>query len=140
VVSLCASSIDHIATFLFLNQSRAAQAKNTVVRIQSHIMTEPEILGQLMNTLFNSLLYSSAVNHWSITRPILSLMLSSEASFTQYRDALLGSQREENQEKLVKEFETLLTGLQHSLETAHRDRFTQKLNMFRLQVRSFLNL
>lgn len=39
------------------------------------------MLHQLMSNLFNTLLLTSHANHWAVTRPILSLMLASEASF-----------------------------------------------------------
>ena len=67
-------------------------------------------------------------------------MLASPDAFTAYHEALAATQAVESQTRLAKEVETLLTGLQHSLETAHRDKFTQKLTLFRLNVRGFLNI
>lgn len=49
--------------------------------IRTHIASEPDVLHQLMSSLFNTLLLTPHANHWAITRPILSLMLASEASF-----------------------------------------------------------
>lgn len=49
--------------------------------IRAHIASEPDVLHQLMSSLFNTLLLTSHANHWAVTRPILSLMLASEASF-----------------------------------------------------------
>lgn len=138
VVSTCASTIDHIATFLFLNQNRTN--KPTVQRVQAHILSDPTILSSLLSTCFTSLLFSTNQSFWPLTRPILSLMLASPDAFTAYHEALAATQAVESQTKLAKEVEMLLTGLQHSLETAHRDKFTQKLTLFRLNVRSFLNI
>jgi len=53
--------------------------------IAMHVASNPEVLYQLMNTLFTSLLFGSQANHWAITRPILSLMLAAEDAFTHYR-------------------------------------------------------
>jgi exportin-7 len=138
VSSQCASTIDHIATYMFLNQNRD---KPTVQMIRAHMLSEPDILNQLMSTLFNSLLFASHANHWAVTRPILSLMLASESSFTDYENQLISSQASpENQEKLREEFAKLTTDIQRSVETANRDRFTQRLTVFRLNVRQFLTL
>jgi hypothetical protein len=52
-----------------------------VSMIRAHIASEPDVLHQLMSSLFNTLLLTSHANHWAVTRPILSLMLASEASF-----------------------------------------------------------
>jgi exportin-7 len=137
VSALCASTIDHIATYMFLNQRKD---KPTVLLIRQHISTEPDILDQLMNTLFNSLLFASHANHWAVTRPILSLLLASESSFIKYQDYLISTQSPENKEKLLEEFSRLLADIQRSVETSNRDRFTQKLTIFRLSVRQFLTL
>lgn len=137
VSAQCASTIDHIATYIFLNQNRD---KPTVRMIRSHIQSEPEILHQLMATLFNSLLFASHANHWAVTRPILSLLLASEASFNDYQTHLISTQALENHDKLREEFAKLTADIQRSVETTNRDRFTQKLTMFRLNVRQFLTL
>ena len=137
VSSQCASTIDHIATYMFLNQNKD---KPTVQLIRKHMQSEPDILPQLMTVLFNSLLFTSHANHWAITRPILSLMLASETAFTDYQNQLISTQAIENQEKLRDEFTRLTADIQRSVETTNRDRFTQKLTMFRINVRQFLTL
>jgi exportin-7 len=137
VGALCAGTIDHIATYMFLNHNKE---KPTVQMIRAHIASEPDILHKLMATLFNLLLYNSAANHWAITRPILSLLLASEDSFTEYQNSLISTQVPENQEKLREEFSKLTNDTQRSVDTSNRDRFTQKLTMFRLGVRQFLSL
>ena len=75
-----ATTIDHIATYMFLNQRKQ---KPTVMKIQQHLASEPALLNQLMNTLFNALLFASNSNNWAVSRPILSLMLADESCFTQ---------------------------------------------------------
>ena len=135
VSALCASTVDHIATYMFLNQRRE---KTTVQRIRAHIQSDPDILNQLMATLFNSLLFTSHANHWAVTRPILSLLLASEQSFKAYQEHLTSTQSVENQSRLKDEFSRLVADVQPSVETANRDRFTQRLTMFRLNVRQFL--
>ena len=98
-------------------------------------------VNSLMNSLFTALLFSShQTSVWPITRPILSLMLAMPQAFHHYHETLASTQSEENRASLDREVQTLLDSLQTSLETSHRDRFTQKLTLFRLNVRSFLNL
>jgi len=137
VVSQCASSIDHLASYIFLNQSRP---KQTVQRIMQHIETDPECFFQLLNSLFTSMLFSTAVNHWPLTRPILSIILIAESSFLEYQNHLGSSQTQENQTKLAAEFTKLTENLQRSLEVSNRDKFTQRVTVFRANVRSFMNL
>lgn len=122
---------------MFLN---ATKEKPTVQRIRVHVSSEPDSLHQLMATLFNTLLFTSHANHWAVTRPILSLLLASETSFADYQAQLISSQTPENQVKLREEFDKLTSDIQRSVETTNRDKFTQKLTMFRLNVRHFLTL
>lgn len=65
----------------YLHTHTHTQEKPTVSLIRTHIASEPDVLHQLMSSLFNTLLLTSHANHWAITRAILSLMLASEASF-----------------------------------------------------------
>ena len=140
ICALCSSTIDHLATYMFLNQSKTD--KTTVTLIRKHVTYEPDILYQLMTTLFNTLLFSTQANHWAVTRPILSLLLASESAFTDYQSQLINTQISvENREKLKEEFNKLLsTDIQRSVDIMNRDKFTQKLTMFRLNVRHFLTL
>lgn len=73
-------------------------------------------------------------------RPMLSLMLASESSFTAYKDHLLSTQSPDNQTKLNEALNKLLADVQRSLDNANRDRFTQKLTAFRVTARSFLTI
>lgn len=73
-------------------------------------------------------------------RPMLSLMLASESSFTAYKDHLMSTQDAANQALLNEAFNKLLADVSRSLESANRDRFTQKLTAFRVTTRGFLTL
>ncbi len=144
VNTACSSAIDHLATFLFLQLHREhnayVQPKPVATMIRQHIQSDPDLLNHLMSALFNSLLFGSHATHWAVTRPILSLLLAQEACYTNYMNYLLSTQPRENHDKLTEEFGKLTCDIQRSLETSNRDRFTQKLTVFRLNVRNFLTL
>jgi exportin-7 len=137
VATNCSCVIDHVATYMFLNQSRD---KPTAQMIRSHIASNPDLLNQLMSTLFNALIFGNQANHWAMTRPILSLLLASEGSYNEYQAHLIATQPPENHDKLREEFAKLTADIQRSVEVNNRDKFTQKLSMFRLNLRSFLSL
>jgi exportin-7 len=120
--------------------NRTKIEKPTMQLIRGHVASDPEALPQLMSTLFSALLFSSQANQWAITRPILSLLLADESSYTHYQNQLISTQSPENQEKLREEFGRLITDVQQSVESANRDKFTQKLTAFRLNVRQFLTI
>jgi len=135
--SLCANTIDHIATYYFSN---AGKEKVEMHNLNKHLSTHPNLFSSLTATLFNLLLFGAPQNHWAVMRPMLSLMLASESSFTAYKDHLLSTQTPENQSLLNEAFGKLLADVNRSLDSANRDRFTQKLTAFRIAARSFLTL
>lgn len=109
-------------------------------QLEAHINSQPSLFPSLTATLFNLLLFGSAANHWAVMRPMLSLMLASEDSFTSYKEQLMSTQTPENKQLLSAAFAKLLEDVARSLESANRDRFTQKLTAFRINARSFLTL
>jgi exportin-7 len=137
VSSSCSASIDHLATYMFLNMTKD---KATVNKIRMHVSAEPELLHTLMATLFNTLLFTTNANHWAITRPMLSILLVSEASFNDYQNQLISTQAPDKQDKLREEFGKLTHDIQRSVDSFNRDKFTQRLTVFRLNVRQFLTL
>jgi exportin-7 len=53
---------------------------------------------------------------------------------------LLSSQSTENQQQLDDAFNKLLQDVSRNLDSANRERFTQKLTAFRVTARNFLSL
>jgi len=135
--SLCANTIDHIATFYFENGSKN---KEEVHYLNKHLNAQPNFFSSLTTTLFNLLLFGAPQNHWAVMRPMLSLMLASESSFNAYKEHLLCTQTPENRQLLNEAFGKLLHDVQRSLDSTNRDRFTQKLTAFRVAARGFLTL
>mmetsp|Transcript_15809 Transcript_15809/g.23277 ORF Transcript_15809/g.23277 Transcript_15809/m.23277 type:complete len:1121 (-) Transcript_15809:142-3504(-) len=135
--SLCANTVDHLATFYFNTNGKD---KVEMHNLNKHLSSQPNLFSSLTATLFNLLLFGPPQNHWAVIRPMLSLMLASETSFTAYKDHLITSQSPENQAKLNEALNKLLADVNRSLDSANRDRFTQKLTAFRVTARSFLTL
>eukprot|EP00934_Nitzschia_sp_Nitz4_P008361 Nitzschia sp. Nitz4//scaffold85_size83877//26190//29710//NITZ4_005223-RA/size83877-augustus-gene-0.148-mRNA-1//1//CDS//3329559119//8351//frame0 len=137
ISSFCANSVDHLTTYYFNNQGKD---KVGMRHLNKHLAAHPNLFSSLTATLFNLLLFGPPQNHWAITRPMLSLMLASESSFRAYQDHLLSTQSPENQVKLNETLNKLLADVSRSLDSANRDKFTQKLTAFRVTARAFLTL
>jgi exportin-7 len=105
-----------------------------------HLAAQPNLFSSLTMTLFNLLLFGPPSNHWAVMRPMLSLMLASESSFQEYKNYLLSTQSNENQAKLNETLNKLPLDVNRSLDSANRDRFTQKLTAFRVTARGFLTI
>lgn len=137
ISSMCANSIDHLATLYCENSGKD---RPEIRNLNKHLAAQPNLFTSLTATLFNLLLFGAPQNHWAVIRPMLSLMLASESSFTAYKDHLMSTQDSTNQAKLNEAFNKLLADVSRSLESANRDRFTQKLTAFRVSTRAFLTL
>jgi len=137
ISSMCANSIDHLATFYYENSGKD---KPEVHNFNKHLAAQPDLFSSLTATLFNLLLFGPPQNHWAVMRPMLSLMLASESSFTAYKDHLMSTQDSTNQALLNESFNKLLSDVSRSLESSNRDRFTQKLTAFRVSTRGFLTV
>lgn len=137
ISSMCANSIDHLATLYCENSGKD---RPEIRNLNKHLAAQPNLFSSLTATLFNLLLFGAPQNHWAVIRPMLSLMLASESSFTAYKDHLMSTQDSTNQAKLNEAFNKLLADVSRSLESANRDRFTQKLTAFRVSTRAFLTL
>lgn len=137
ITQQAAASIDHLATFYFENRSRDKPAVRAFV---AHTNASPDILFEVTGTLFNQLLFGSKATHWAVIKPILSIMLAVPETFERFKESLLNTQTAENQQKLMEAIRKLTDNISPNLCVPNRDRFAQRLSIFRVDVRSFLSL
>ncbi|KAG8141134.1 hypothetical protein E2320_006805 [Naja naja] len=92
-------------------------------------------LKQLMlSTVLNIIIFEDCRNQWSMSRPLLGLILLNEKYFSDLRNSIVNSQPPEKQQAMHLCFENLMEGIERNLLTKNRDRFTQNLSAFRREV------
>uniref|UniRef100_A0A4W5MNF4 Exportin 7 n=1 Tax=Hucho hucho TaxID=62062 RepID=A0A4W5MNF4_9TELE len=106
----CCSSLDHIVTYLF-----------------KQVTT-------MLSTVLNIIIFEDCRNQWSMSRPLLGLILLNEKYFADLRNSIVNSQPPEKQQAMHLCFENLMEGIERNLLTKNRDRFTQNLSVFRREV------
>ncbi|XP_077991950.1 exportin-7-like [Glandiceps talaboti] len=138
----CCTILDHIVTYLFKRLSKtskkranAIQENETFLRI---LEVHPDILQQMLSTVLNIIMFEDCRNQWSMSRPLLGLILLNEEYFTELRKRIISSQPLEKQESMHVCFENLMDGIERNLLTKNRDRFTQNLSVFRREVNDSL--
>ena len=57
-----------------------------------HLQHRPDLLPSLLNTLFEVVLFEECSNQWSMSRPMLSLILINEQIYPQLKAQLIASQ------------------------------------------------
>lgn len=117
----------------------------------------PEILQQILSTVLNVIMFEDCRNQWSMSRPLLGLILLNEDYFNQMRQNIIRSQPPDKQAAMAQWFENLMDGIERNLLTKNRDRytcflfisisilivafscrFTQNLSMFRRDINDSL--
>uniref|UniRef100_A0A8B9L057 Exportin 7 n=1 Tax=Astyanax mexicanus TaxID=7994 RepID=A0A8B9L057_ASTMX len=135
----CCSSLDHIVTYLFKQLSRSTKKRAAPMAQESdrffHIMQQhPEMIQQMLSTVLNIIIFEDCRNQWSMSRPLLGLILLNEKYFADLRNSIVNSQPPEKQQAMHLCFENLMEGIERNLLTKNRDRFTQNLSVFRREV------
>uniref|UniRef100_A0A5F9C4G4 Exportin 7 n=1 Tax=Oryctolagus cuniculus TaxID=9986 RepID=A0A5F9C4G4_RABIT len=135
----CCSCLDHIVTYLFKQLSRSTKKRTTPLSQESdrflHIMQQhPEMIQQMLSTVLNIIIFEDCRNQWSMSRPLLGLILLNEKYFSDLRNSIVNSQPPEKQQAMHLCFENLMEGIERNLLTKNRDRFTQNLSAFRREV------
>ncbi|XP_035235887.1 exportin-7-like [Anguilla anguilla] len=135
----CCSSLDHIVTYLFKQLSRSTKKRAAPLPQESdrflHIMQQhPEMIQQMLSTVLNIIIFEDCRNQWSMSRPLLGLILLNEKYFAELRNSIVNSQPPEKQQAMHLCFENLMEGIERNLLTKNRDRFTQNLSVFRREV------
>ncbi|KAG2613335.1 hypothetical protein PVAP13_4KG342500 [Panicum virgatum] len=132
----CASAIDSLAAFYFNNITAGdAPPSSAALNLARLIGEFPNLFPQILRTLFEIILFEDAGNQWSLSRPILSLIMTSEQMFSDLKAHILASQAVDQQQLLSQCFDKLMTDVNRNLEPKNRDRFTQNLTTFRVDFR-----
>lgn len=75
--SLAATAIDNFASYMYLS-SKKSQPSDAFARLQAHMRESVDLLPQMLAMLLNLILFENVTNHWSLSRPVLSLILTME--------------------------------------------------------------
>ncbi|KAL8529319.1 hypothetical protein ACS0TY_006656 [Phlomoides rotata] len=79
ISSQCASAIDNLAAFYFNHITMGeAPTSPAAVNLARHIAECPALLPEILKTLFEIVLFEDCNNQWSLSRPMLSLILINE--------------------------------------------------------------
>ncbi|XP_022997045.1 exportin-7-like isoform X1 [Cucurbita maxima] len=136
ISSQCASAVDNLAAFYFNNITMGeAQSSPAAINLSRHIVDCPTLFPEILKTLFEIVLFEDCGNQWSLSRPMLSLILISEQMFTDLKTQIMASQPVEQHPRLSLCFEKLMADVTRSLDSKNRDKFTQNLTVFRHEFR-----
>ncbi|OXB64984.1 hypothetical protein ASZ78_007387 [Callipepla squamata] len=141
VSSSCCASLDCIVTYLFKHIAkegkkalRSRETSQDGQRLLNFMQHNPEVLQQMMSILMNMIIFEDCRNQWSVSRPLLGLILLNEKYFSELRATLINSQTSSKRQVLEQCFRNLMEGVEQNLLVKNRDRFTQNMSVFRRDV------
>ncbi|KAH7288361.1 hypothetical protein KP509_31G023600 [Ceratopteris richardii] len=133
----CASAVDNLAAFYFNNvTSGESPSSPAAVQMARHISECPTLFPEILKSLFEIVLFEDCANQWSLSRPMLSLILINEQIFNDLKAQILASQPPDQQQRLAGCFDKLMNDVTRTLEPKNRDKFTQNLTLFRHDFRA----
>jgi exportin-7 len=125
ISSQCAAALEHLAAYRF------REIVDEEDRGPSKLADESELFARQLATLLHMIVFEECTNQWSLSRPLLALILISEDAYAAWIEQALASmaQHPARQSKLALAFEKLLTdvprGEHANLDVKTRDKFTQ---------------
>ena len=133
ISSQCAAAIDNLAAFYFRAVNPAVGENPSVgaEALVQHVSAQPSLFPDMLRTLFDIVLFEDCSNQWSLSRPMLSLILVNEQIFGELKAQIAQTMPPAKRDKMEGCFEKLMADVTRSLEARNRDRFTQNLTVFR---------
>lgn len=139
----CCATLDNIVSYLFKKYTQKGKKTRTGGTVDNDpllavITHRQEILQQMLQTVLNIIMFEDCRNQWSMSRPLLGLILLNPDYFQNLRDQIISTQAPDKRGPMMGWFEALMEGIERNLLTKNRDRFTQNLSVFRRDINESL--
>ncbi|EUB56335.1 Exportin-7 [Echinococcus granulosus] len=141
--SACAC-LDYILTHIYnvTNPHSSSQSNSTNDVTTNHISTnDNEMLNgqkQLIVTFLSSFMNEECKNQWSISRPLLALILLNQDYYTNLQRLVLNAVSPHQRPELEGIFGKLMENVDNNLYAKNRDKFTQNISAFRHALMEFM--
>ncbi|CAI7818815.1 unnamed protein product [Closterium sp. NIES-54] len=137
ISSQCASAVDNLAAYYFNNVTAGdAPSSPAALTIAQHLAECPTLFPEILKTLFEIVLFEDCANQWSLSRPMLSLILVNEQLYNDLKMQILSSQPSDQRPRIAECFDKLMADVGRNLDPKNRDKFTQNLTIFRHDFRA----
>lgn len=131
----CCSIMDNIVTYIYNNQKSTSEQGQI---IRNFLGNQPQALTEVMNLMFHLIVGGEFSSTWSMSQPLLGLILLNTQEFFAIQEQLLAQQSEEKKQKLRHSFCKLMDNIESSLTPSNKDYFTKNLYTFAQEIRNIL--
>lgn len=147
ICTCCCSTLDNIITYLYRRVSRGGKGRRThaglppdgdnclrVLELHPEVIRQVRILFlslikiyknslfQILSTILNVIMFDECRCQWSISRPMLGLILLHEEYFNQLKMQIMSSQQSDKHQTLLQCFDALMDGIERNLTIKNKDR------------------
>uniref|UniRef100_A0A1I7XM47 Xpo1 domain-containing protein n=1 Tax=Heterorhabditis bacteriophora TaxID=37862 RepID=A0A1I7XM47_HETBA len=158
VITSACSSLDTILNYLY---KRFTRTPNPVAKVGMEpegdmclitVKNQPQLMSELLTSMMSSLMFGEVKCQWSMSRPLLGLILLQEEVFTSFKREVISQQPTDRQAAfdqvkwislynyitfktcILQTFNSLMDGVERTLTVKNKDVFTQNLSKFRRDV------
>lgn len=126
--SQCATSIDYLSAFRFKQGLKGGESAS---QMEAHVKQSPDLFSSCLQIIFNMIVSVDCTNQWSLSRPLLSLILTNPDTFSAIERKTVESLPPERRMAVTVAFQKLMADIRPSLEAKNRDVFTSHVTTFR---------
>jgi len=131
----CCASVDNIVSY-FHSQLHGGKPGIEQERVRRFLTEAPTCFQKILYLMIQLVMTGEFNSTWSISRPLLGLILLHETYFLQIKEQLIAQQIEEKRPKLRGYFDDLMSGVEQNLSNKNKDHFTRNLYNFAQTVRT----
>ena len=136
ISSQCASSIDNLAGYYFKHKADGIKPNETGAQLSAHLAKHQDLLPRLLRTLLDAVLFEECSNQWSLSRPLLTLILCTEPIYADIRRQVIAAQPADCRELVSRSLDRLMDNVNRNLDAKNRDKFTQNVTLVRHEIKS----
>lgn len=133
IASACCSTLDSILTFALVGRNKP-RPDVVAVSLFNLIGATRAIFTQMLKDLLGTVIFEDCKHQWSVSRPLLGLIVVLPAEFLEEQQRVIGTQPAFRQGLFAEAFVALMDGVGDSLSAKNRDLFTQNLAVFRRDI------
>lgn len=133
----CCQTLDYMLSYVYKQANRKTPSSEAV-HILNVFQNSKNILQDITSSILNTIMFQDCRNQWSMSRPLLCLILIDFEYFQTFQKRVLELQPMELLLRMSKCFSDLMEGIEQSVSTKNKDKFSQNLNILRRDLNNKL--
>eukprot|EP00918_Siedleckia_nematoides_P053152 GHVU01116057.1.p1 GENE.GHVU01116057.1~~GHVU01116057.1.p1 ORF type:complete len:731 (+),score=192.30 GHVU01116057.1:25-2193(+) len=135
VFSLCCSITEHLVEYFFKHKDKPTEEGP---RVQAFMGKHSAALRRILQILFRTIVSGEAMTIWSLSRPLLPLILLNRGELESVEQQVIAQRGEDRKPEIQTLFRNLMFDIEPVLDQKNKDTFSQNLYDFAKNVRMLM--